>query len=115
MNNEGLKLLHGVFGAPAPKQESANTANVLVIPSGIQKDLATKAIESIDLGPIFRDLGVIVAREIATALEQMALRPADYTELPDLAHHISKRLAEHLQKTPEEFLVSLIETLKMKG
>ncbi len=113
---KALDDLRGVFVSPGSKNEGlTTTSKVLLIPDGISKDLASKAIQSLDLKPIMRDFGIIVAREIANELDAMALRPADFVDLPDLAKTIAKRLAAELAESPEEFAVALSDTLKMRG
>lgn len=109
-----LEQLRAVF--PAPKEEGfTSTATVMNLPSGVTRDLAAQAIDYIDLDPILRDLGGLVAREIANELETMALRPADYVDLPDLPKIMATKVARSLSATPEVFVRALIEQLKLRG
>jgi hypothetical protein len=109
-----LERLRGVF--PAPKEEGLSaTARVLNLPSGVTKELASQAIEQLDLDPIIRDIGFIVAREIANELEAMALRPADYVDLPDMPQMVAGMVASELAAAPEVFVKALIEQLKLRG
>lgn len=91
------------------------TSKVLTLPSGVTKDLATQAIEQLDTGPILRDIGVIVAREIADELQAMALRPADYIDLPDMPQLVAARIGSELAAAPPEFIQALLENLKLRG
>lgn len=102
--------------APATVEAfGVDTGKVLVMPSGVTRDLAAQAIADIDTSPIMRDIGVIVARQIATELQQMALRPADYASLPDLPQMVAARLGAELATAPDVFVASLLEQLRLKG
>jgi hypothetical protein len=109
-----LEQLRAVF--PASKQEGlTDTAAVMNLPSGVTRELAAQAIDQIDLNRIFRDLGALVAREIADELDAMALRPADYVDLPDLPKLMAGKVSKALASVPETFVVALIEQLKLRG
>ncbi len=109
-----LEDLKSVFGEP--KEEGyTTTAKVLTLPSGVTKDLAAQAIEQLDLSPIMRDFGSVVAREIANELQAMALRPADYVDLPDMPQMVAARVAAELSTAPPEFVQTLMEQLKLRG
>jgi len=109
-----LEDLVAVFGTP--KEEGlTTTSRVLNLPSGVTKELASQAIEQMDLEPILRDIGIITAREIANALEAMALRPADYVDLPDMPQMVAALVAGELASAPDEFTKALTDQLKLRG
>ena len=95
--------------------ESLPTAQVLTLPSGVTKELAQQAIETVDLDPVLRDIGIIVAREIANELDAMALRPADYVGLPDMPQMVAARLAGELAAAPQVFVQALLQSLQSRG
>lgn len=119
------KRLSAALKTPLTKQPLASkpdlqetwmaTGQVLTLPSGVTKELAASAIESIDLEPIFRDVGGIVAREIADVLQTMNLRPADYVDLPDMPQMVAARLGAEISTAPPAFIRSLLEQLKLRG
>jgi hypothetical protein len=106
--------LRVVFGEPQ-EEGYTTTAKIMILPAGVTKDLAAQAIEQIDLSPIMRDIGVIVAREISNELQAMALRPADYTDLPDMPQMVASRIAGELAAAPLEFVQALIEHIRIRG
>ena len=107
---EELKVIFG------PVEEGyTTTAQVLNLPATATKDLASQSIEQLDLDPIMRDIGAIAAREIANELQAMALRPADYVDLPDMPKIVASRIAGELVAAPPLFVQSLIEQLKLRG
>lgn len=109
-----IEDLQSVFGAP--KEEGyTTTAKVMILPSGVTKDVASQAIEQIDLTTIMRDIGVILAREISDELQRMALRPADYADLPDMPQMVAARVAGELAAAPPEFVTALIDYIKLRG
>ena len=108
MNSVTDDLL-AVFG------ESTNTAQVINLPSGITKQQAQDIIKALPLKIVMRDLGAVLAREIGNELMAHALRPADFSNLPDLSKMVSARVSEVLAKNPEEFAESLLDFLKLKG
>ena len=112
--NTPVEDLKAVFGDPKTEGYTT-TAKVMILPAGVTKDLAAQAIEQIDLGPILRDFGVILAREIANELERMALRPADYADLPDMPQMVAARVAGELAAAPPEFIGPLIDNIKLRG
>lgn len=88
------------------------------IPRGPSKEnsrVAEEAIEDIDLATILRDLGAILAREYATRLDALGLRPADYVCIPKLAERVVGRLASHLHPVPDTLASSFEEHLRSKG
>ena len=106
--------LKAVFGEPQ-EEGYTTTAKVLTLPAGVTRDLASQAIEQLDLSVIMRDIAAVVAREIATELQTMALRPADYTDLPDMPQMVAARVAGELAAAPPEFVQTLIEHIKLRG
>lgn len=114
MTANAVEDLQTVFGEPQAEGYTT-TSKVLVLPAGVTKDLATQAIEQLDVGPILRDIGIIVAREIADELQAMALRPADYVDLPDMPQMVAARIGSELAAAPPEFIQALIGQLKLRG
>lgn len=108
-----LDQLRKVF--PPVVEGSTNAAQLAVLPSQVTMQLAAQAIESLDLTVVLRDIGTIVAREIADTLETMSLRPADYVTLPDLPQMVAAMVAGELAAAPPEFANALIEQLKLRG
>lgn len=112
MDRNSLDTLEEIFGLDEVK---TTTSRVLTAPSGITNGLVTDMLGEFELKPIMRDLGFIVAREIADQIEAMALRPADYAQLPDLAITVAQRLMHALALDDETFATSLVDNLKMRG
>lgn len=108
------KELEAIFGAMT-ETYSSDTARALSMPGGVTKEIAAQAVENLDLAPILRDIGLIVARQIATDLEAMALRPADYVDLPDMPQMVAARLGAELSTAPTDFVAALLEQLKSRG
>lgn len=106
--------LAAILGTPT-NEGYTTTSKVLTLPSGVTKELATQAIEQLDLTQVLKDIGAIVAREIANELEAMNLRPADYVALPDMPQMVASMVAGELASAPEEFVQALIEQLKLRG
>ena|ERR1700677_4474568 len=96
-------------------ESMTTTAQVINLPSGISKQQAQDIIKALPLKIVMRDLGAVLAREIGNELMAHALRPADFSSLPDLAKMVAARVAEALAKNPEEFSESLLDLLRMKG
>jgi hypothetical protein len=112
--NSAVEDLRLVFGDPQVEGYTT-TGKVMILPSGVTKDLASQAIEQIDLSIVMRDIGMILAREIANELERMALRPADYVDLPDMPQMVAARVAGELAAAPPEFLVALLDHIRLRG
>lgn len=112
--SSAIEDLKSVFGDPTT-EGLTTTSKVLILPSGVTKDLASQAIEQLDLGIVMRDIGIIMAREIADELIRMALRPADYIDLPEMPQMVAARVGAELSLAPPEFLEALIEGLKARG
>lgn len=104
-----LKDLEAVFG------ESVSSGAVMIAPSGITIDLVSELLGTFDLEPIMKDLGLVTARVLADKIESLALRPADYANLPDLATLISQRLMHELAKDDVTFAESLVTNLRLRG
>jgi hypothetical protein len=114
MTESAVDDLKSVF--EVPKTEGyTTTGKVMILPSGVTKDVAAQAIEQIDLEPILRDIGIIVAREIADELQRMGLRPADYVDLPDMGHMVAARVGSEVSLCPPPFLAALMSHLRMRG
>ena len=90
------------------------TGAVSTRPSTLDAKIAEQTAQDLDLRPIFRDLGVVAAREMADALQVLPLRPADYADQEGLAELVAKRLAEELASS-ETFRTYFIKHLRMRG
>lgn len=111
--NKALEELRRVLD---DKHENLNsTAKVLTLPSGVTREVASQAIEALNLAPVLRDVGLMLAREISDELERMALRPADYADLPDMPQLVAARLGAELSKAPTEFVEALLEQMRLRG
>jgi hypothetical protein len=93
---------------------ASNTADVLSRPSQMDYELATKAIEQVDLDVICRDLGAVTAREYANVLDNYALKPSDYAAMDALHEKLAGKLVQHL-KSSESFVRAFQAQLKMRG
>ena len=91
------------------------TSRVMITPSSATVAIAQRVVEDLPLGEVMRDLGVICARVLAGELESRALRPADYADLEELPNELCEMLAKTIAQVPEDFVVSLVEHLKMRG
>jgi hypothetical protein len=107
-----MQELARVFG---PVESKTTTGNVLTLPSTVSKDQASHAVGEMDLDAIMHDIGAITARHIADELGKLALRAADYANLPDLDRIIAIKLAKELEHVPESFAKALIEFMKLRG
>lgn len=92
-----------------------NTAVVLNTPSGLTKEQAMILVTQTPMGPVLRDLGAVVARELGNELLAHGMRPADFALLPDLPKVVTDRIMKELSEYPEEFSRALIQYLSMKG
>jgi hypothetical protein len=106
--------LDSIFGAPHT-EAFASTSQALNSPSEVSKELALQAIESMDLSQIMKDLGALVAGQIAIDLSAMSLKAADYANMPDMPQMVADRLGKEIQKAPTQFVAALIENLKLRG
>ena len=102
-----------VFGGN-PTPLGTNTSVVINSPSGLTKDQARLLISKMDMTPVLRDLGAIMAREIGNELMAHGMRPADFAVLPNLTEAVVERLVAELEKDPEKFETSLVTILSMK-
>jgi hypothetical protein len=111
VKTETITELKKFFG-----EAQTTTAHVLTLPSNISRDQAYELVKDVPLEPVLRDLAVCMARAISSELLAMALRPADYADLPDLPLMVIERLIEALAAKPEDaFIKPLIDHLKMSG
>jgi hypothetical protein len=106
-----IDKLNEVFRPQAP----VGTAKVLTSPSRLSNEAAEQACRTLDLDVVLRDLGAIAAREIATELESMGLRAADYSALEAIPKLMAKRLADAVKSNPETFSKALVERLALRG
>lgn len=102
-----------VFGDPT-NVAPVGTGAVLTRASTLDKELAEKSVEGLDLSRVFRDLGAVAARELADELERRGLKPADFSSLDGLPKRVSKRLLDNLAAS-EVFTKSFREHLAMRG
>ncbi len=113
MHSDIKKQLEDVFGAGG-QMAPGGTAAVLNRPSGISMELAVQAVRKMPMDRIFRDIGAIVAREIADELESQGLRPADFATLDELPRVVGKRVTSYLLRS-EEFSRALLQALQARG
>lgn len=109
-----LEEIEEIFGKQN-NESFLDTARVLGGPSQISREMAAQSVQSINLTQILKDLGVSAAQQIANDLEALGLRPADYADLPDLPQTVTRLLIQALQKMPTEFVLALLEQLKLRG
>jgi hypothetical protein len=92
------------------------TGTVLTKPSTISDEVVEKLVCELPLKQALKDLGAVAAREVANAIETVALRPADYADLPDLPEKLAERLVAALEgKGLECFVESFVEHLRNRG
>lgn len=109
-----LDELKKIFGEPT-SEGFVSTGRVLTLPSAVSGEIANQVIATMDLTQILKDIGAVVAQQLATDLEAMALRPADYALLPDMPQMLAQRVAKELAKAPTEFTAALVDRLKLRG
>lgn len=103
-------VLKEIFGS-----EEKTESTIPFRPSSLSQEVASQAIQNINLSPVLRDIGMIVGREVSMALESMSLRPADYLDLPDMPKLLASRVGAELSKAPAEFVKALIEQMALRG
>jgi hypothetical protein len=96
-------------------EKPTGTGRVLTSPSGMSNKLVMNVVGEMPLDAVIRDLGNSAAREVATILEGMTLRPADYATLPQLPETLRTRLTSVLTKEPEKFAKAFTDALHLKG
>lgn len=92
-----------------------STGEVMVRPDQLSKNVVAKLVSEFPLERVLYELGVIAARELANSIEALALRPADYVDLPDLAEDMSERLMQELGRSPDTFSNSFLAELRNRG
>lgn len=97
------------------KEGPVSTGVVLTTPSTVQKELAVHIAKECALRNVQRDLGAVVAREIANEMQASNLRPADYADFVEISTIAQERLVAQLLKDPTEFVRSVAEHLRMRG
>lgn len=97
------------------KEGPVSTGVVLTTPSTVQKELAIHAAKECAFRNVQRDLGAVVAREIANEMQAANLRPADYADIVEISTIAQERLVAQLLKDPTEFVRSVAEHLRMRG
>ena len=99
----------------APYQGNpGGTGAVLTTPSKIDMEVAQAAVKEIALDEVFRDLGGVVAREAARAMERYNLKPSDYANLDDLAQILAVAVSKNVVKS-EAFKTAFRQHLSMRG
>lgn len=104
--------LRGVFGLT---EGPVATGSVSITPSTISREQVLHLAKTCPLDPIIRDLGAVVARELANELSAANLRPADYAEFAELGPIVRDRVIKVLLKNPNDFLGSVAQHLRMRG
>lgn len=112
MQKKAIKDLEAVFGLNEIK---TTTGFVMVQPSSISHELVLKVVKEFPLDTIMKDLGVVVARELANYIEAMAMRPADYAEVEDLGTVVGDRIMQALGKDSQIFTDALRAQLRVRG
>lgn len=107
-----LQLLE-VFGDPTNVAPSG-TGATLTRPSSLDMALADKVTSLIPMDRIFRDLGIVAARELADEFERRGLKPSDYKYVEGITKRVAEMIAKNV-KTSEVFDRSLREHLGMRG
>lgn len=102
--------LRAVFGEWGP-----STGDVMIAPNTLAKEVVAKVVKSFPLDKVLYELGIIAARELANNIEALALRPADYANLPDLSETMSERLMQELGKDPDMFANAFLTELRNRG
>lgn len=87
---------------------------VMTRASKLDMEFAEKVISVIPLDAVFRDLGVVVARELADEFERRGLKPSDYKHLEGLTQKVASKIAKNVTKS-EVFNRALREHLGMRG
>ena len=104
--------LHEIF---APNKSGlGGTAVILTSPSSIDARIAQAVADDVDMDQLAAAAGVVAARVLADALEQRALRPADYTDMPEVCKTMSDRLVKLLSDS-EAFQKAFYNALRMRG
>jgi hypothetical protein len=92
----------------------SDEGRVLVAPTKVDKESVLKMAEEVPLDDLAADVGVVLAQFIATSIEQMGLRPADYwkTDLPVV---LAKRLAKAMTNPTPEFVSFVQGNIRGRG
>jgi hypothetical protein len=113
MDPETRRRLAEVFGDPT-NVAPAGTGAILTRASKLDMEFATRVIQGMEMDRVFRDLGVVVAREMADEMERRGLKPSDYKHLEGLAQMAARRVIKNVAKS-EVFEASLREHLGLRG
>lgn len=113
MHSTIKRQLEDVFGGGG-QVAPGGTGAVMVRPSTISMELAAQAVRQMPMDRAFRDIGAILAREVADELERQGLRPADYANLDDLSQVVGRRVTSYLLRS-EEFSRALLQGLQARG
>jgi formate-dependent phosphoribosylglycinamide formyltransferase (GAR transformylase) len=107
------EVLEDVFGI-AITSEPHGTGAVLTRPSKLSFEMVDKAVRSMPMDALYRDIGAIAGQVVADQLETQRLRPADYADAPKLPDIVSRRIVGYLLRS-EEFSKALRRSLRSRG
>lgn len=93
----------------------ASTANTLITPSSLTKELAKELVDKLPVEPVLRSIAATLAKSVGNHLLTSALRPADYQDLRDLPDALIEKIIEELAKKPDLFFKTFQDTLKLQG
>lgn len=93
----------------------ASTANTLITPSSLTKEMAKQIADSMPVEPMMASIAAILAKGVADKLLQSAMRPADYQDMRDLPDALIEKVIEELAKKPVSFFKSFQDNLKLQG
>lgn len=113
MNPETRRQLMEVFGDPT-NVAPAGTGAVLTRPSKLDQEFAIQIVQALELDTVFRDLGAVVARELADEMESQGMKPSDYRFAEGLGQSLAKKIAKNIAKS-EVFETALRLHLGMRG
>ncbi len=112
MDEQVIRDLERVFDV---SEIRTTTGQVMTSPSSISRDTVVKLVKEFPLDTVLRDLGVIAARELASFIEALALRPADYAGVEDIGSIVAERIMQALGRDSESFLGTFTAQLRTRG
>jgi hypothetical protein len=96
------------------KSGLGGTGYILTQPTSIDASIARAVAAEVDMDQLAAAAGVVAARVLADALEQRALRPADYSDMPEVCQTMAERLVKLLPKS-EAFQKAFYDALRLRG
>jgi len=106
------KQLDEIF---APNRSGlGGTGIISVTPTSIDASIARAVAEQCDIDQLAAQAGILAARVLADALEQRALRPSDYADMPEVVEMMNARLVQTLPKS-DAFKKAFYDALRMRG